>query len=115
MPHNIEVTSIVVRSVISYKMRDSGYVVEIAIYREWKAGSTNGIPEMNSGVSMYHPAWDYETENIERQDREREWDGKLSQFFDNGSTHESCGIGALRNEIAVVQDLLSAAQQTVDD
>lgn len=112
-PFGVYVTKTVVRSVIQYKAKDSGYIVEIAIYRTWDGEKTSGEPEMASSVSLYHPYWDDEMESIESKATEvRQWDSSLSHFFVHGFQVE--GIPALRDEIAVVQGFLSAAQLNVD-
>lgn len=109
-PAPVKIDSVVLRSSIQYKTRDSGYIVDISIYRSWEGGDLTGIPEMKSGMSFYHPSWESATENIEKSSFDRGWDSSLSHFFDNGFTPESRGIKTFRTEVEIVQGFLSAAQ-----
>ena len=59
-PPEFEVTSVVVRSVIQYMLEGSGYIVEIAIYREWTGRNTSLEPELKASVSMFHQEWNWQ-------------------------------------------------------
>lgn len=73
-PWGVYITKTVVRSVIQYKVRESGYIIEIAIYRTWEGEKTSDEPKMESSVSIYHPYWDDEMESIESKATEvRQW------------------------------------------
>jgi len=52
-------------------------------------------------------------ESIENTTKVRGWDISLSHFFQHG--YDKDGLPALRDEIATIQDFLSAAQQQVQD
>jgi hypothetical protein len=111
-PYGVDITSVVVRSVIQYKLDDSGYVVDIAIYRSWDGSNTLVEPAMATSVSMFHQAWDWEMESIENTTKERGWNKTLSHFFDNGLTQEGCGLQSLLAEIEVIQGFLSSAKKS---
>lgn len=107
-PYGVIISKVVVRSVIHYLVRDSGYIIEIAIYRTWEGDNTSEEPKMASSVSLYHPSWDLTTESIEMTTKVRGWDKSLSHFFDNGD--RVGGLQTLMDEIGTIQGFLSAAQ-----
>lgn len=86
--NKIRIKTAVVRSKISYMLANSGYHIDLTIYREWY--STNDQPNatlepvIKAGVSMYHPQWDSEMLSIEETTIQRFWDDQLSQLFDTG-------------------------------
>lgn len=82
------ISSVWVRSIIQYRMNESGYIVEIAIYRRWEAATTEGPPEMFCSISMFHPDWDDETQDISSKSFVREWKDDLSNFFKEGDQCE---------------------------
>ncbi|KAF4634051.1 hypothetical protein G7Y89_g4051 [Cudoniella acicularis] len=104
-PWGIEVETVVLRSVIKYRLKNSGYVIEICVYRSWQRRDTAGEPTVQASVSMYHGAWDDETVSIEGTTNVRNWDANLSQFFNEG-TEETHGIEGFLREVTVIQDLL---------
>jgi hypothetical protein len=108
-PQDIIVDRVVVRSVAQYKAQDSGYVVEIAIYREWNR-STRVEPAMASSVSMFHPNWDLEMESIENTTKERAWDRQLKNFFEPGTGREN-GLEHFLLEVQNIQGFLGAANR----
>lgn len=105
--HGLDVRVVVVRSVYRYMLRDSGYIVDIAVYREWSGYNTTGEPRMLSSVSMFHPVWDNEMDSIENTTRERNWDPKLRCFFEG--ENQSGGIHKFMEDVAFIQGLLSDA------
>ena len=108
-PKDIDIDRVVVRSVAQYKTQDSGYVVEIAIYRRW-GRSMRADPVMESSVSMFHPNWDLEMESIENTTKERAWDCRLRNFFEPGSGREN-GLEHFLLEVQNIQGFLSAANR----
>lgn len=56
--HGIVVDEVWIRSMLHYKLKNTPYIVEVAIYREWKNGDTKQKPLINCGVSFYHKDWD---------------------------------------------------------
>jgi hypothetical protein len=105
--YGLDVRVVVVRSVYQYMLRDSGYIVEIAVYREWIGYNTTGEPRMLSSVSMFHPAWDDEMDSIENTTRERNWDPQLRCFFER--ENQSGGIQKFMEDVVFIQGLLSDA------
>ncbi|KAL2062999.1 hypothetical protein VTL71DRAFT_6071 [Oculimacula yallundae] len=79
------ITSIVVRSDIQYKLFESGFVVELSIFREWFGSTTSGEPTMSTSVSMFHPTWETELESIENTLRVRNFGPGLVNLFNGQS------------------------------
>ncbi|CAG8982766.1 hypothetical protein HYALB_00001047 [Hymenoscyphus albidus] len=107
----IHVYLAVTRSKISYMLAESGYHIDITIYREWASRSRespNTIPEpvIKAGVTMYHPDWDHEMMSIEETTNQRSWDPELSQIFGKGETKYH-GIDHFLAEVEKVVGLLS--------
>jgi hypothetical protein len=114
-PPSYQIKYIIVRSTYQYKFTMSGYIVEIAIYRKWEGHSTQGTPKLEAGVILYHPAWESALEDISRLPAGRHWisDAKLTPFYDNGIGAENCGIGAFREAVGTIRDLLSSVQRSM--
>jgi hypothetical protein len=91
---------------------NSGYVIEIAIYRTWYQ-NTNSEPETDARVSMFHPQWDLDMESIENTTNQRIWDRGLNTFFDNGIEQDSNGFENFLAEVETIQGFLcDAANET---
>ncbi|EHK96868.1 hypothetical protein M7I_7409 [Glarea lozoyensis 74030] len=103
-----KVERVIVRSTIKYKFANSGYVVEIAVYRGWVGSDTRPEPEIRLGVTMYHPVWDYSMQSIEDTTEVRDWDKDLTQFFNNGE-EGSHGIPYFLTEVDLIKSYLSEA------
>jgi hypothetical protein len=103
-----KVERVIVRSTIKYKFANSGYIVEIAIYRGWPGSDTRPEPQIRLGVTMYHPVWDYAMQSIEDTTEVRDWDQDLSQFFNNGE-EGSHGIPYFLTEVDLIKSYLSEA------
>ncbi|KAI1008014.1 hypothetical protein K3495_g227 [Podosphaera aphanis] len=88
--HCVFISTVCVRSVVQYRMKDSGYIVEIVIYREWMAPTTKGKPIISCSVSMFHPDWDDQTQDLSSKSYGREWKNDLSDFF---KAHTDCDDG----------------------
>lgn len=114
-PFSNRIDSVVVRSVIQFKLITSGYIVEIAIYRSWEGNNTKVKPEMEASVSLYHPSWDTALENIVKTSAMRDWagDATLAQFYNNSATDEGCGVEAFRDAVEIIQELLSSVQKSL--
>jgi hypothetical protein len=97
-PYGITISGVVVRSVIQYMMEDSGYIVEIAIYRQWGGGNTHTEPKMAASVSMFHRDWDFEMESIEGTTKERVWD--VRNFFGNDLRRFLFHVNAIQSMIS---------------
>ena len=111
VPKDTFIDRVVVRSVAQYQTQDSGFVVEVAIYRTWGQGqSTKAKPAMASSVSMFHPDWDLEMESIENTTKERSWDRRLRNFFEPGMGRED-GLEHFLLEVQNIQGFLSAANR----
>lgn len=70
---------------------------------------------MEAGVSLYHPVWKSALEDISRLPVGRHWisGAKLTPFYDNGVGAENCGIGAFREAVETIRDLLSSVQKSL--
>ncbi|CZS89849.1 uncharacterized protein RCO7_02411 [Rhynchosporium graminicola] len=79
------ITSITVRSNIQFKLIESGFMVELSIYREWFGANTFGEPTLSTGVSMFHPTWETEMESIENTVRVRDFGPGLVNLFNGQS------------------------------
>jgi len=114
-PPSYTIHRIVVRSVYQFKFSSSGYIVEVAVYREWEGHNTQSTPKLAAGVSLYHPAWEPALEDISKLPDSREWasDATLAPFYNNGIDTESCGIEAFREAIENVQELVSSVQKNL--
>lgn len=106
-----EVTSIVIRSTVQYRLEHSGYIVEIAIYRTWQGNSTREEPNFAGSVSLFHQDWDLQTESIENTTKERNWPWDLSNFFDNSGG----GKTGLPNFISEVEAILICIRDAIKD
>ncbi|RDL42028.1 uncharacterized protein BP5553_02007 [Venustampulla echinocandica] len=107
---DIAVDTVVVRSTIRFRMRDSGYIVEIAIYREWCGRDTATEPDVQASVSMFHPDWDVEMESLENTTRMRNWDAQLRQLFNNG-TESTHGVQGFVGQVETIRGYLSDASR----
>jgi hypothetical protein len=107
--YNVEISSVVVRSVIQYMLQNSQYVVEIAIYRAWLGNEAEGEPKVSAGVTMFHQDWDLQMESIEENTTDpRHWKSDLSSFFHIGNDG-SGGLQGFLDEVGTIQGLLSDA------
>ncbi|PVH83109.1 hypothetical protein DL98DRAFT_617514 [Cadophora sp. DSE1049] len=99
---DFKITSVVVRSVIQYKLIDSGFFVEVSIFREWLGDRMRGEPTMKTSVSMFHPEWDTQMESIEHTTRVRDFGPGLIHLF-NG---QAAWLVPFLDEVAFTQGLL---------
>lgn len=99
---DFNITSVVVRSVIQYKLINSGFFVEVSIFREWIGDRMRGQPTMKTSVSMFHPEWDTQMESIEHTTRVRDFGPGLVHLF-NGQT---AWLEPFLDEVAFTQGLL---------
>ncbi|CCU81938.1 hypothetical protein BGHDH14_bghG005606000001001 [Blumeria hordei DH14] len=102
---SITITSVWVRSVVQYRKKDSGYIVEIAIYRKWETNKTTGDPMIFCSISMFHPDWDEETRDIFTTLGKRDWRDNLENFFKPGMQQPS-GFHYFLNEIRTMQGFI---------
>lgn len=102
---SITITSVWVRSVVQYRKKDSGYVVEIAIYRKWETEKTTGDPKIFCSISMFHPDWDEETRDMFTKLGKRDWRDDLENFFKPGVQQPS-GFHYFLNEIRTMQGFI---------
>ncbi len=58
VPQGIVVEKVRVRSAFQYTLRDTPYIVEVAVYHEWDDEETKEEPLTNCGISLYHKDWD---------------------------------------------------------
>lgn len=100
----LTVNRINVKSAIEYKMKSSGCVIEIAIYREWTGEKIVGEPTTKASVSLYHPGWDDEMESIEHTTRVRNFGPGLINLFN--TSYETKGIPNFLAEVETIQGFL---------
>lgn len=96
----LQITKLVMRSVIQYALQNSGFVVELSFYRSWYGPDTKPEPQIAASISMFHPRWDLEMESMENSTAGRNWKRGLSNFFENG-------FDTFFNEVQEIQELLS--------
>ena len=109
-PTDFIVEGVVMRSVFQYMWINTGNIVEIAIYREWKGCNTKPAPAMQASVSIFNPDWDSEMVSIENTTTERIWDRSLHNFFGkDGVSHNNMGLSCLIAEIREIQHHLHDA------
>jgi hypothetical protein len=101
------VKEIVVRSVYSYKFGESGYIVEIVVYRTWDKGCMKKEPRIESSMSMYHQVWDWQMAAVWNTTKARDWDPQLSCFFEGDG--QQGGIPKFLEDIKFLQDFLAKA------
>ena len=107
-PCEILVDRVVVRSVSQYMLKDSGYVVEFSIYRQWIGYDTTPPPKLFCAVTLGSQTWDYEMLSIEGQTGERQWDPQLRTFFPD-RTGEGTGFYDFTDSVRHVQKYLHDA------
>jgi hypothetical protein len=103
----LQITKLVMRSVIQYALQSTGFVIEIAFYRTWDGPDTRDEPYIEAGISMYHPHWDMEMESNENTTQARNWKRGLGNFFEGG-------FDEFLNELRGIQKLLSTTAEEVE-
>ena len=103
----LQITKLVMRSVIQYALQNSGFVVELSFYRTWYGLDTKLEPQIAASISMFHPQWDWQMESMENSTAGRNWKRGLSNFFENG-------FDAFFNEVQEIQDLLSVTAKEAE-
>ncbi|KAG9239466.1 hypothetical protein BJ875DRAFT_479369 [Amylocarpus encephaloides] len=104
------VDSVVLRTKKQYKLKGSGYILEVTIYRQWNCRDTAKEPDVQASVSMYHPEWDIEMANIEGTTYVREWNKDLTQFFNNGED-ETHGVRGFLKEVGIIATCVGEASE----
>ena len=112
-PFPLRVNKIVVRSISHYMFKESGYVIEISIYREWENRNTSPDPTVLAGVSLFHRNWDLEMESIEGTTKERKWDPQLRNFLPTRPA-ETDGVSHFFDAVRQVQGFLSEAAKAFE-
>ncbi|OWP03839.1 hypothetical protein B2J93_2684 [Marssonina coronariae] len=115
-PHatsELRIAGVVVKSVVQYKIVDSGHIVEIAIYREWSGTATKEVPSMRASVSLFHPDWDEWMESIENTTRSRKFGNHLCNLFHDGTPGQG-SIDTFFEKMMMVQGLLADAKKERD-
>lgn len=91
-------------------MKESGYILEIVIYRKWAATTTQGDPEMFCSVSMFHPDWDDETRDLSTKSSGRNWKNDLSNFFKKVDESKT-GLEYFLSQVRRVQGYILQARE----
>ncbi|RFU35360.1 hypothetical protein B7463_g1011, partial [Scytalidium lignicola] len=107
--NDLGVDEVVVRSVWRYRVKESGYEVQISIYRVWRAGATNKDPEMSCGITISHPIWDEQMQSVDHTTQERRWGTQLENFFPSKGIEKSDGFDDFLNEIGFIQRYICEA------
>ncbi|KUJ20585.1 uncharacterized protein LY89DRAFT_771518 [Mollisia scopiformis] len=89
------IDEIVVKTVAEYMVKDSGYVVELSVYRKLVE---NNDPEITAGVAMYNRNWDYNMRSLKDTTQIRRWENPLKLFF---GRYSSEGIEAVEGNVGV--------------
>ena len=58
VPEGVVVDKVLVRSALQYKLLNTSYIAEVAIYNGWNSNDTRQVPVTSCGVSLYHKDWD---------------------------------------------------------
>lgn len=58
IPQGIIVEKVLVRSALQYKLQNTSYIAEVAVYHGWNGADTKQEPLTNCGISLYHKDWD---------------------------------------------------------
>lgn len=82
---NIVIENVVLRSSWIFALIDSGYEVNVSVYRRWVGHKTTTEPnETWFGISVCHPDWDGLMEEVATVDGEHNWAENLDDFFPGG-------------------------------
>jgi hypothetical protein len=103
----LQITKLVMRSVIQYALQNSGFVVELSFYRTWYGPDTKPEPQIAASISVFHPQWDMEMESMENSTAGRNWKRGLNNFFENG-------FEAFLSEVQEIQQLVSIAANEIE-
>jgi len=58
VPEGVVVDKVLVRSALQYKLQNTSYIAEVAVYHGWDSSNTKQVPVTNCGISLYHKDWD---------------------------------------------------------
>ena len=109
-PVSVSVRSVAVRSSFQFLNRDSNFVVDVSIYREWNRTYTNPEPKLMTSVSMFHRGWESAMEAI-ASTANRDWDTELRTFFPNHKGKD--GLRVFLDDVQWVQELLSRTAKDI--
>jgi len=86
---NLIVSNVVLRSSWIFALVDSGYEIEVNVYRKWVGHNTLlEVDETWFSVSVYHPVWDELMEEVTDVAGEHGWDSELDALFPRGAGEE---------------------------
>lgn len=106
----VEITGFLVKTTFEYALPDSGYVLELAVYRKWLERGEE--PEITAGFSMYHRHWDDNMQKLPRTSK-RDWDDPLKEFFGRCSAKNEVpgdeGVKIFLAEVERIQGLMADA------
>lgn len=105
----INIEGIVLRGVRSYAIKDTPYILELAIYRRWLTSDTKGPPQTSLGLSISNREWDDDLRAL-HDDRPRTWHSCLRGLV-NEEEKEDSQIAQLAEHIERVRTFLAAAQK----
>ncbi|KAH8808406.1 hypothetical protein F5884DRAFT_857939 [Xylogone sp. PMI_703] len=112
LSNDLLINEVVVRSVWRYRVKETGYEIQVSIYRVWSACPTDGDPEMSCGITVSHPVWDEQMQYIDDTTQERRWGEQLENFFPT-KFGGGDGFDALLDEIAFIQGYICEAAGNV--
>jgi hypothetical protein len=58
VPGGVDVDNVLVRSTLQYKLLNTSYIAQVAVYHRWNSSDTKYAPVTNCGISLYHKDWD---------------------------------------------------------
>jgi hypothetical protein len=58
VPEGVVVDKVLVRSALQYKLLNTSYIAEVAVYHGWNSSDTKQVPVTSCGISLYHKDWD---------------------------------------------------------
>lgn len=101
----IMVTKLLIKTTFEYALVDSGYIVEISVYRE-RVNFLKQDVDISVGFSIYHPDWDVSMKELHSTSDTRPWDNPLKEFFNH---NPSQGVDTFFCIVEKVQGLLADA------
>lgn len=57
-PEGIVVDNVLVRSTLQYKLINTSYIAQVAVYHGWNSSDAKQALVPNCGISLYHKDWD---------------------------------------------------------
>jgi hypothetical protein len=104
IPPGVTVDEFRIRSVFRYQLKDSSYVIEVAIYRGWDNGNFKSPASTQCGINFYHKDWDLFMTPDVKVTEVREWEFESFFPLESGSGD---GFSNFLAKVKIVQDFFS--------